>query len=319
MGQDLTISAVICTHASERLEDLAAGLAGLAAQTRPPAEVVVVVDRNPELRATVEARWPWVRVVANTDHGGIAGARNTALGAAVGDVVAFLDDDAVPAPDWLERLTAPYADPDVQVVGGWVTPAWDLGRPAHLPPELDWVVGCSHRGRPTLCGDVRNVTGASISLRRGLVAEVGGFDERVSRKDDVPMSCDDTEFCIRVAQRRPGSRIVMEPGAVVHHRVTAHRGTWTYLRARSYAEGLSKATVASLVGVGEATSDERDYVRRVLPRAFARELVRGRLRAAAGVVIALAWTGWGYLAGRRTAASATGGAPRGAPTSPPRR
>ncbi len=293
-----TLSVAICTHASERLPDLAAGLAGLADQTLPPTEVVVVVDRNPALLDEVARRWPSLRVVPNTDHGGIAGARNTALRVATGEVVAFLDDDAVPARDWLERLVAPYADPRVQVVGGWVEPAWDEARPAHLPPELDWLVGCSHRGRPLVRADVRNVTGASISLRRALLEQVGGFDERVSRKDAAPVGCDDTEFCIRVAQRLPGSRVVSEPAAVVRHRVPATRGTWAYLRSRSLWEGRSKATVAAMVGAPRATLDERRYVRRVLPRAVLRELVRGRPRGAAGVVTALAFTTWGYLVGR---------------------
>ena len=156
-------------------------------------------------------------------------------------------------------------------------------------------------GRPTVRADVRNVTGASISLRRDLVDRVGGFDERVSRKDGGLATCDDTEFCIRVVQQVPGSRIVTEPAAVVHHRVTPHRGTWAYLRRRCVAEGESKAQVAAIVGRRDATSDERRYVRRVLPRAFARELLHGRWRGAAGVVTALAWTGWGYLLGRRSA------------------
>ena len=71
----------------------------------------------------------------------------------------------------------------MQVVGGWVEPAWDDERPAHLPPELDWVVGLQPPGPADGRADVRNVTGASISLRRRLVDQVGGFDERVSRKD----------------------------------------------------------------------------------------------------------------------------------------
>lgn len=293
-----TLTVAICTHASDRLPDLAAGLAGLTAQTLEPVEVLVVVDRNPDLLDTVRRGWPTVRAVANDDHGGIAGARNTALKEAVGDVVAFLDDDAVPAVDWLERLAAPYADPQVQVVGGWVEPAWDDVRPAHLPPELDWVVGCSHRGRPTERADVRNVTGASISLRRVLLAQVGGFDERVSRRDGAPIGCDDTEFCIRVTQRLPGSRVVSEPAAVVRHRVRAVRGSWAYLRRRSLAEGRSKATVASLVGSTSATDDERSYVRRVLPRALVRELRRGRPQGVAGILVALGWTTWGYLSAR---------------------
>ncbi len=298
MRGSLALSVAICTHASERLPDLADGLAGLAAQTRAPAEVLVVVDRNLDLLAEVRRRWPEVRAVANADHGGIAGARNTALREAVGDVVAFLDDDAVPTPDWLERLAAPYDDPRVQIVGGWVEPAWDDERPAHLPPELDWVVGCSHRGRPTVRTDVRNVTGASFSLRRELLDRVGGFDERVSRRGAAPVGCDDTEFCIRVAQQVPGSRVVSEPAAVVRHRVPAARGTWRYLRSRSLWEGRSKAMVASMVGAPDATFDERHYVRRVLPGAMVRELAHGRLRGAAGVLTALGFTTWGYLLAR---------------------
>ncbi len=319
MGQTPTISAAICTHATDRLEDLASGLAGIAAQSRPPTEVIVVVDRNPELLELVASRWPWVRAVANTDHGGLAGARNTALATATGDVVAFLDDDAEPAPDWLEHLAAPYADPDVQLVGGWVEPRFDDERPAHLPPELDWVIGCSHRGRPTRRADVRNVTGASMSLRRGLLDQVGGFEEAVSRKDHVPVGCDDTEFCIRVTQRVPHSRIVTEPAAVVHHRVPSQRGSWRYLRQRAYSEGRSKAVVAALVGAQDAISDEKAYVRRVLPLAFARELRHGRLRGAAGVLVALTWAGWGYARGRRSPRQAVARsgdvAPRAAPRS----
>lgn len=300
MGQGPLISAVICTHASDRIDDLAAGLAGIAVQTRPPVEVIVVVDRNPGLLAEVTRRWPSIRVLANTDHGGLAGARNTALAAAVGDVVAFLDDDAEPAPDWLERLAAPYADPAVQLVGGWVEPRFDDRRPAHLPAELDWVVGCSHRGRPTQRADVRNVTGASMSLRRDLVDRVGGFEEAVSRKDHVPIGCDDTEFCIRVAQRVPGSRIVTEPAALVRHRVPLERGSWAYLRRRSFFEGRSKAVVAGLLGSTDALSDEGAYLRGVLPRALARELLHGRLRGAAGILVALTWTVGGYVVGRRS-------------------
>ncbi|WP_372734366.1 glycosyltransferase family 2 protein [Nocardioides sp.] len=292
------VTVAICTHASERIEDLAAGLAGVAEQTLEPVETLIVVDRNPELEAEVRRRWPEVRVVTNTDHGGIAGARNTGLGAATGEVVAFLDDDAVPHPDWLARLAEPFADPTVQVVGGWVEPAWDQERPQHLPPELDWLVGCSHRTRPDAVADVRNVVGASLSLRRGLIESVGGFDQRVSRRGDVPLGCDETEFCIRVGQKLPGSRIVLQPRAVVRHRVTANRTTWRYLRARAYAEGLSKAVVAELVGADDATSDERRYVWRVLPRAFVREFVHGRWRGSVGVMTALTWTGWGYLTGR---------------------
>ena len=63
-----------------------------------------------------------VRVLPNAHRQGLSGARNTAVAAASGDVVVFLDDDAAARPGWLGALLAPYADPDVVAVGGVAHP-----------------------------------------------------------------------------------------------------------------------------------------------------------------------------------------------------
>ena len=307
MSAQLTSSVVVCTASMDRWQHVVAGVAAVERQTVPAAETILVVDRNPDLMARAQAELPSVRTVANTRGGGVSGARNSGLAVAAGEIVAFLDDDALPEATWLERLLAPYSDPDVQVVGGLALPVWPGGqRPDQLVPELDWIVGCTHHGPPIIRGDVRNTIGANMSVRRAVVEVVGGFDENVSRHGSVPLGCDDTEFCIRVVQRRPGSRVVFEPAAVVHHNVTPDRTTWAYLRSRARAEGLSKATVAKLVGPEAATVTERDYVRHVLPGAVGRELrravggERAGWRGAAGVLTALAFTTWGYAEGRLT-------------------
>lgn len=303
---EASATVVVCTHAADRWEDLLAGLSALERQTVPPARVVVVVDRNPELLARLARERPGTEVVPNTGSGGVSGARNTGIALADTEVVVFLDDDARPEPRWLELMLAPFRDPRVQLVGGRAEPVWPGHRPDHLVPELDWLVGCTHRGVPTRRSLVRNPIGASMGLRRRLVDEVGGFHDGVSRSGPLPMGCDDTEFAIRVTRAKPGSLVVFEPAAVVHHRVTPDRTTWSYLARRARAEGLSKATVAALAGRDAATSVERVYVRRVLPRALARELRRG-LRGdrtgwsgAAGVVAALALTTYGYVSGSVT-------------------
>jgi glucosyl-dolichyl phosphate glucuronosyltransferase len=225
-------------------------------------------------------------------------------------VVAFLDDDAAARPGWLRALLAPYADPAVVAVGGVAHPRFPAGRPDLLPSsgtgpdtfgELDWIVGCTYTGQPTTRAEVRNLMGCSMSIRREVFDRVGGFAEDLGRIGRNPLGCEETELCIRVRQayRRTGreARIVFEPAAEVDHRVSADRVQWSYLRRRSWSEGLSKAAVARLVGSDDALSTERTYVATVLPRAVVRELRAGRLASAGAVVAALAATCAGYLRG----------------------
>ncbi len=287
----------------DRWDDIVAGMDALARQSVPPLETILVVDHNDTLLDRARDEFPDVRVLDNPRTGGASGARNTGIAQAKGSIIAFVDDDACPEPDWIEALLAAYDDPAVMAVGGVATPVWPSRRPDHLPPELDWIVGCTYQGQPTERTDVRNLWGCNMSVRREALDRVGTFDEEIGRIGLIPIGGEETELCIRIAQQMAGARVVFEPRAVVRHRVTPARTTWSYLRTRSHAEGVSKAAIGALVG-DDAISVESDYVRRVLTRGFVRELGRGfggRLsgfRGAAGIVTCLWLTGFGYLRAR---------------------
>ena len=303
-GSSPDVSVVVCAYTLDRWSDIEAGIEALGNQTVPPLETLLVVDGNAELLARAQDAFPHVRVVPNVHGQGISGGRNTGIGEAKGSIVAFLDDDARPEPDWLEHLLAPYAEDEVLAVGGRAVPSWPDRRPDHLVPELDWVVGCTYQGMPVETADVRNATGCNMSMRRTVFDVAGTFDESIGRIGKIPLGCDETELCIRLAQKIPGARVVYEPRALVHHRVTEPRTSWHYLRTRSYAEGLSKALISRLVGASDATSVERSYVSRTLTAAVRRELgqaLRGRAsgwRGTVGIVLALTATAWGYAVGR---------------------
>ncbi|MGA8113760.1 MAG: glycosyltransferase [Actinocatenispora sp.] len=301
-----SVSVVICCYTEARWDDVTAAVKSLGEQTVTPAEVLLIVDHNPALSRRARDGLDGVRVADNNRRPGLSGARNTGVALATGEVVAFLDDDARADPAWLERMLVCYQDPDVAAVGGHAIPRWpdDSRPPAHLPPELYWVIGCGYRGQPTELSPVRNLMGCAMSFRRAHLDGLGGFAEHVGRTATLPLGCEETELCIRLRQRVPTARTLLEPAATVHHRVTPDRMTWRYLRRRSWAEGLSKAAVAKLVGQQDALSTESSYLRSVLTRAVGRSLreaVSGHprgLAAAAGIVLATGAAGLGYLVGR---------------------
>jgi GT2 family glycosyltransferase len=300
-----SVSVVICSYTEKRWDLLMEVLDSVRAQTLTPHQVIVVVDYNVDLYKRLIFNVSDVVLVENGGPKGLSGARNTGVGLATSDIVAFLDDDAVAAPNWLERLVWLYDDPDVLAVGGKVEPVWESGRPPHFAEELDWIVGCTYRGMPKVATEVRNVIGANMSFRREVLQRVGGFNPDLGRQNAVPLGCEETEVCIRSVIGSPGSRVVYEPAAVVHHHVSAERGTVRYMLSRAWAEGISKAQVSRIVGHKRALGPERRYVRRTLPhavvsgmRAWARGMDPAGLSRAGAVIAVLACTTAGYVRDR---------------------
>jgi glucosyl-dolichyl phosphate glucuronosyltransferase len=328
-----TATVVICVYTEKRWDDIVDAVGSVAAQDVPAAETILIVDHNAALlsRAQQEFGPRGVRVLPNAHAQGLSGARNTAIAAASGAVVAFLDDDASARPGWLGALLDPYSDPTVIAVGGVAHPRWPARRPAVLPGaapadgdatgELDWIVGCTYTGQPTEQAEVRNLMGCNMSFRREVFARVGGFAEDIGRIGKNPLGCEETELCIRARQAYTAAgekvRIVFEPRAAVDHRVSDDRVGWAYLCRRSWAEGLSKAAVSKLVGSDDALSTERSYVAKILPAAVVRELRGRRVSSAAAVVTALAFTSAGYARGKLPGATSGVRLPAAEPTPPP--
>lgn len=316
MPAEISASVIICAYTEKRLDEVRAAIRSAASQTPAPIEIIVVIDHNDALLATLSAEFPAARVIANAHRQGLSGARNTGVHAASGDVVAFLDDDAVAPAGWLAALLAPYADPDVAAVGGGATPVWPAGRPAWLPREFDWVVGCTFEGQPTEIGPVRNLLGCNMSVRRDVVIAAGGFNEGLGRSGNDAAGCEETELCIRIRQMNGAAKIIYDPRIVVRHSISADRTAWRYFRTRCIAEGRSKARLSVEVGSDDGLAAERSHVARVLPlgmaRGFAETVTRrdpwGPVRAF-NIAAGLGFAAWGYARGKLRRAPVAAPAP----------
>jgi glycosyltransferase involved in cell wall biosynthesis len=210
-----------------RPADLRRCLEGLLAQTRRPAQVVVVVrDTDAESRRVAESYRDAASggtdiEIVPVSRPGMLSALNAGLPSMKGDVLCFTDDDAEPLPDWLERIEQWYEDPTVVGVGGRDLMVRD---PATLNERCQVVGHCSWYGRvlgnhhlaldPPKPVEVCVLKGVNMSYRRTALAGFR-FDERMAAYSSTWNELDAGFFV-----RRDGGRLVYDPEIRVRHHVS---------------------------------------------------------------------------------------------------
>lgn len=235
------ISTVICTH--NRCALLREALASLTAQSLASSQFEVIVvndgstDATPAVVAEFAGRLPLT--VLNQANGGLSAARNTGWRAARAPLVAYLDDDARAAPDWLERILAAFAAaPAAAVVGGPVHPRWETSRPDWLPDNLLLFLTIFNLGPQEIRSiDEPVFAGASMAMPRTWLEATGGFDQRLGRRGSSLLSHEESAWWEIVRDR--GGFGLYRPDIVADHFVPAARATRTWFRRRLYWEGVS--------------------------------------------------------------------------------
>jgi GT2 family glycosyltransferase len=293
----LAATIVIPTYSEARWPFLVRTVASARSQNVQPAEIVVVVDHNPEFFRRVRRDLPGVTVLENAYAQGVSGNRNTGAFHAQTSLIAFLDDDTVADPDWLGRLIAPFDDPRVVGTGGGISPDFELSRPRWMPEEFLWAVGGSYAGMPTETSPIRNVWSASMVVRREVFMAVGGFRVGFGKLKDRNRP-EDTELCLRMSAL-DGGHWMYVPDAVIRHAVPARASTFKYFVKRCYAEGRGKVQMAGLHDGNETLGAEKAYLWS-LPKAVLRNLGAGltgrgtdHFLQAGGVLAGIAAAGWG--------------------------
>ena len=290
------ISVVSCIFDIVRLPNLCEALELVKVQSLLPSQIVVVVNGDEHLSRLVRDAVGDVTIVVCPQLG-VSFARELGLATATGDIVAFIDDDALPSPNWLEQLVKPFADDNVMMTSGWIVPKWVTSRPRWFPDEFLWVVGCSYEGLPESGAVIRNPIGASMAIRKSIIDDVGMFESRLGRNSADGNGCEETEYAIRAHQRFPEMVVIHAADSLVEHLVPAGRTTLRYFFTRCWREGRSKAILVDIAGRSDSLSAERNYVRSTLPRGVAKGLRRvttsgrsaaiigGALTTAAGYVV----------------------------------
>lgn len=233
------ISVVVPAH--NAAATLGACLDALAAQ-RPPAgglEVIVVDDGSTDGTAAVARDHPVGARLVFQPHAGAAAARNRGAAEAAGHLVLFTDADCRPAPDWAERMTAPFADPRVAGVKG----RFRSDQP-HLVARLAQAEYEEKEDEMLRRDAVAFADTAAAAYRADVFRAAGGF------RADL-QAVEDTELAFRLAAA--GHRLVMAPDAWVYHR---HPETAAAYLRRKLRYGVWGAA-AYLAHPGRVADDSR--------------------------------------------------------------
>jgi glycosyltransferase involved in cell wall biosynthesis len=238
-----TASVIVCTR--NRAALLTRCIASIAAQHRSGTgvEVVVVDNASADSTATVarrlqdefdDLRYAYEPVV------GLSRARNHGIRIATGEVLVFIDDDAVAQPGWLDAMLDAHRASEVAAVAGRVRLDSSAARPWWFVPEVEQLFsGLDLGDRPRLLEPREWPFGTNMSVRRSVAIDLGGFPEELGRAGGSLLSNEETAFFEHL--RRRGLRIAYAPGAVVEHALPPDRLTIRYLARRAYAQGRSDA------------------------------------------------------------------------------
>jgi GT2 family glycosyltransferase len=209
------LSVVIATY--NRCNDLEECLDSLLSAEKQPDEVIVVdsssSDGTDDLVKNYSVRYMTIKEKSRMK------ARNVGLKHAKGDIVAYLDDDAVVSKVWTSFVLEPYEDMSVSGVGGRVLP-YGVDE-ADLSPLTNPNVGKIFDDGTVLGNfdlllsnliEVDTFIGCNMSFRKELLMRIGGFDE------NFKSNCfrEETDICIRL--KKAGYKLVYSPKALVWHK-----------------------------------------------------------------------------------------------------
>ncbi|MEM9379378.1 MAG: glycosyltransferase [Planctomycetota bacterium] len=234
------------------------------------AEVVVAFNTEPSeiSAADLAAVDPLVDRVLFEPRPGKSAALNTAVAACEREFIAFTDDDAIPAPGWLEAIVSPLvSDGEVAGAGGPVRPVFPEGGPPRwyrrllhgksthfLGPRHDLGEGPRDYDHPTGGSISPTPLGANCAWRRDILVRFPYREELGPNRTTGMRGGEDT--CLALEVMDAGERVRYAPSALVEHPVTPSRMTQDYVLEGFRLQGVEYGTILSLLGRTVADTSE---------------------------------------------------------------
>ena len=235
---DLKISVIVTTH--NRREMLKEVLESLLSQTYKPFEIIVVDNASTDgtrdfLKENFNDK---IRLVIE-EKKGHSYARNCGVETARGDVLAFIDDDAIADKEWCFAIARAFKETGADGVGGKALPKWENEPPPYLKHSLkaQRYIGIFDLGDKA--AEVKDfLIGTNMAFKKDVFKRFGLFQTKVGRYGRRLTGSDDVEFCNRII---PEAKLFYDPRIIVLHKMPVSRTKISYLINIAFSNGISKA------------------------------------------------------------------------------
>jgi glycosyltransferase involved in cell wall biosynthesis len=285
-------SVVVTTYNEDEYHLLKKCIGSILSQTFTNFELLIVTEKK-EIKEKIQNDFNDNRIrLINFDGSGVAEARNRGFESAIGDIVAYTDDDAYPEEKWLEKINEVYKKKDYPCVGGRILPSWEDGC-KDIPEEFNWIVGVTHKGFGKK-GEVRNTFGPNMTFKREVLNKVGGFDEKTGKDKLKLMQGEESEICSRIREKY-GRSMYYDPDIVVHHHVSKEQTQLGYLIRRSFYQGISKGYMSKNVFNDTIENEEKDFLKMILTDSIPSYIINGNIRKGLLSLILTLTVGLGFL------------------------
>ncbi len=233
------LTVAICTHNRYKaLRDTVQTLLASRGFARADCELLVIENTPPALRRPIPLPDdPNVRAIV-CDTQGLSHARNHAVRHARGEIIAFLDDDALVCDDWCDNILARMAGGDLLAVGGKVAPHYGgEAMPVWYDDSLAGHLSCiDWSPTPRFLRAGEWVVGANLTLHRGVFDTYGLFDTDLGRRGTHSLlSNEESALLGRVGL----NRVFYDPAIAVQHVIPTERLTTRWFRRRVYWQAVS--------------------------------------------------------------------------------
>jgi glycosyltransferase involved in cell wall biosynthesis len=266
----------------DRLKDIIDLLDSVKVQAYPNIETVFIAERSRELFERVkdyaqEKDIGRMIAVFNDSEPGASAARNMGIKQANGEIIAFVDDDAILFPDWAEEMVKTYENDSIIGVTGLSYPLWECSAANWLPEEFHWLISCTGWSRCTEITDARNIWLQNASFRREAFKLAGYIDLDLGPKDGVQgfkgrefkegIISEEVELSLRV-KKATGKRIVCNPHVKIRHKVYNNRLKLNYIARWAYWTGFTKHKTKRLYPQADADvlSQEHELLVRIITK-----------------------------------------------------